>query len=158
MRAWSNDEELYIRSPKSTRPWQHVLEPLSGYLQLGSMLSGTSKLNGEPFNFGPKDAQNRTVLELIEELKLNWSFTDNAKVKIKDDNLFFESSLLKLNCDKALMHLCWEPNLDFIQTSSFVAAWYNNFFLKHESVGEYTDKQINEYCDIAIKKGIYWTK
>jgi len=158
MKAWSNSKELYIRSPESTRPWQHVLEPLSGYLQLGSMLNNSSKLDGEPFNFGPKDAQNRTVLELIEELKLNWNFTENAKVKIKENNLFSESSLLKLNCDKALMQLNWEPNLDFTQTSFFVSAWYNNFFIKGDDVGHYTSNQINKYCEIAIKKGIHWTK
>ena len=158
MKAWSNNKELYVRSPESTRPWQHVLEPLSGYLQLGSMLNKSSKLDGEPFNFGPKDAQNRTVLELIEELKLNWNFTENAKVKIKENNLFSESSLLKLNCDKALMQLIWEPNLDFTQTSFFVSAWYNNFFTKGDDVGNYTSNQINEYCEIAINKGIHWTK
>ena len=54
MRSWSKGDVVEIRSPKATRPWQHVLEPLSGYLQLGSELSRRPELNGESFNFGPQ--------------------------------------------------------------------------------------------------------
>ena len=107
MRSWSKNEILLIRSPDATRPWQHVLEPLSGYLQLGCVLEKSSKLDGEAFNFGPKDSQNRTVLELIEELQSNWSMSNEPKIKVKKNNEFYEASLLKLNCDKALMHLNW---------------------------------------------------
>ena len=64
---------------------------------------------------------------------------------------------MKLNCDKALMYLKWEPNLDFIQTTSFVASWYNNFFIKDEDVLSYTNKQIEKYSDIALKQGRDWT-
>jgi CDP-glucose 4,6-dehydratase len=157
MRSWSENKELYIRSPEATRPWQHVLEPLSGYLQLGSFLDKSSELDGEPFNFGPKDSQNRTVLELINALQSNWTYSNEPKIKIKNNTTFYEASLLKLNCDKALMYLKWEPNLDFIQTTSFVASWYNNFFIKDEDVLSYTNKQIEKYSDIALKQGRDWT-
>jgi CDP-glucose 4,6-dehydratase len=157
MRSWSENNELYIRSPEATRPWQHVLEPLSGYLQLGSFLDKSSELDGEPFNFGPKDSQNRTVLELIKALQANWTYSNEPKIKIKNNTKFYEASLLKLNCDKALMYLRWEPNLDFNQTTSFVASWYNNFFTKDEDILSYTNRQIKKYSDIASKQGRDWT-
>lgn len=158
MRSWSKNEILLIRSPDATRPWQHVLEPLSGYLKLGCVLEKSSELDGEAFNFGPKDSQNRTVLELIEELQSNWSMSNEPKIKVKKNTEFYEASLLKLNCDKALMHLNWEPNLDFMQTTSFVASWYNNFFTNDQDILSYTNKQIQSYCEIAFKQGKDWTK
>ncbi len=158
MRSWSKDEKLIIRSPESTRPWQHVLEPLSGYLHLGSTLKNSSFLNGEPFNFGPKDNQNRTVIELIDKLKSNSIFKNKAKISVKKNDSFFESSLLKLNCDKALMHLSWEPNLNFEQTVNFVASWYNNYFSDEEAIDKYTSDQILEYCKIGKEKELTWTK
>ncbi len=158
MRAWSEDNKVEIRSPNSTRPWQHVLEPLSGYLHLASVLSENKNLNGEAFNFGPNDSQDRTVLELIEKLQNTWKYTKSPKIKINQNNKFFESSLLKLNCDKALMNIGWLPNLNFEQTSLFVSSWYNNFFNQNEDIYSFTLNQINEYHEIAEKKGLIWTK
>ncbi len=158
MRAWSEDKKVEIRSPNSTRPWQHVLEPLSGYLHLASILSENKNLNGEAFNFGPNDSQNRTVLELIEKLQNTWQYTKSPEIKINQNNKFFESSLLKLNCDKALMNIGWLPNLNFEQTSLFVSSWYNNFFNQNEDIFNFTLDQINEYCEIAEQKGLIWTK
>ena len=65
VRAWHAQRPVQIRNPNATRPWQHVLEPLSGYLTLGAALAADRKLHGEPFNFGPRAEQNHTVLELI---------------------------------------------------------------------------------------------
>jgi CDP-glucose 4,6-dehydratase len=72
MRAWSAAAPVEIRSPKATRPWQHVLEPLSGYLALGAALHESAKLHGEAFNFGPRAEHNHTVLELIQSLAQGW--------------------------------------------------------------------------------------
>ena len=103
VRAWSEGKSVEIRSPEATRPWQHVLEPLSGYLNLGAVLYMSNKLDGEAFNFGPRAEQNRTVLELLTELSKDW---DIAQAYHVTDNIpFHEAGLLKLICDKSLFYL-----------------------------------------------------
>ena len=102
IRSWSSGEILNIRNPFSTRPWQHVLEPLSGYLNLAK-LSTNRKLHGEPFNFGPHANQNVNVGELIKEMSKYWKDKIYCKKKNKNDQ--YESGLLKLNCDKALFRM-----------------------------------------------------
>ena len=72
VKAFSQGEVLEIRSPKATRPWQHVLEPLSGYLTLGQYLYEGKVENGEPFNFGPKAEQTKTVFQLVQDLAELW--------------------------------------------------------------------------------------
>ena len=71
--AWSKGDAVNIRHPKATRPWQHVLEPLSGYLNLGMELEKNHKINGEAFNFGPKSEENTDVETLISDLSKYWS-------------------------------------------------------------------------------------
>lgn len=99
MIAWSKGEVVEIRAPKATRPWQHVLEPLSGYLNLGLELY--ENLHGEAFNFGPRAEQNHTVEELLIDLSKYWDF------KVTGNIPFHEAGLLKLNCDKALFYQIW---------------------------------------------------
>ena len=70
MESWSKGEIVEIRAPKATRPWQHVLEPLSGYLNLGQVLYEDSALHGEGFNFGPRAEQNHTVVDLLIDLSV----------------------------------------------------------------------------------------
>jgi len=72
VRAWSRGEGVELRNPASTRPWQHVLEPLSGYLSLAAALAVREELHGEPFNFGPPAQQNHSVLELVQEMSKHW--------------------------------------------------------------------------------------
>jgi CDP-glucose 4,6-dehydratase len=121
MRAWSEGRSVEIRSPLSTRPWQHVLEPLSGYLSLGQIVSTEAGLHGEAFNFGPRAEQNRRVVELIGDLGRLWGLDNPDKAYRVTANMpFHEASLLKLNCDKALFHLKWEANLEYAETISLV--------------------------------------
>ena len=72
--AWSANKSVEIRSPEATRPWQHVLEPLSGYLNLGQAVYNDIDLNGEAVNFGPHAEQSHTVVELLEDLSEHWYF------------------------------------------------------------------------------------
>ena len=103
MRSWSENKIVEIRSPFATRPWQHVLEPLSGYLNVGAALLEDSSLNGESFNFGPKAEVSKTVKELLEDLSVCWKYTSPMEAyTITDQVKFHEAGLLKLNCDKAL--------------------------------------------------------
>ena len=142
-----------IRSPNATRPWQHVLEPLSGYLHLATQLIYDDKINGEAFNFGPKAEQNRTVQELLSDLSKYWGYKNlDDAYKITDNIPFKEAGLLKLNCDKALNNIKWESNLDYSETIRFVSTWYYDFYNKKSDIYDFTLNQINEYEEIALKE------
>ena len=144
VKSWSKNEIVELRNPHSTRPWQHVLEPLGGYLQLGALLSQNHRLHGEAFNFGPQAQQNQSVLELVKQMSKSWSEVRWAECESKSSQ-FYESGLLKLNCDKALHFLNWHAVLDFEETVALTANWYRSFYEVPSSIREVTNKQINDY-------------
>ncbi|KDN28653.1 CDP-glucose 4,6-dehydratase [Vibrio fortis] len=157
MRNWSRKEVVEIRSPASTRPWQHVLEPLSGYLDLGQKLSSNIELHGESFNFGPRAEQSRSVIELLEDLSKYWEFeTVDEAYKVTGNIPFHEAGLLKLNCDKALFHLKWEACLDYKDCVEFVSEWYFSFYNKGLDMYTETLDQISKYEEKAVKRSIDW--
>lgn len=159
VRAWNEGRSVEIRSPQSTRPWQHVLEPLSGYLSLGRAVAQQEKLHGESFNFGPRAEQNRTVVELLGDLGQHWGFDNsNQAYKITDNIPFHEAGLLKLNCDKALFHLKWEPNLDYNETIRLVSAWYAAYYREHADMYDLTLQQIATYERTGVERNRVWTK
>lgn len=157
MRAWSEDRPVAIRSPQATRPWQHVLEPLSGYLALGQALAERPHLHGEAFNFGPRAEQIRTVVEVLGDLGRHWGLSqlDDA-YRIIGNTPFHESGLLKLNCDKALFHLKWEPNLDYAETIRLVSDWYYAYYREHRDMYTLTTDQIAAYERIAAERHRVW--
>ncbi len=159
VRAWSENEIVEIRSPEATRPWQHVLEPLSGYLNLGERLYNNDDLHGESFNFGPKSNLNHTVVDLIRDLATHWGINDEGKVfKITDNKPFHEAGLLKLNCDKALFKFKWQATLDYKQTAKFTSEWYYNYYQSETNMYAFTMAQLEEYETNAKEQGIPWTK
>ncbi len=160
MEAWSEGKSVEIRSPEATRPWQHVLEPLSGYLNLGAELYANDLLHGEAFNFGPRAEQNHTVKQLLEDLSVYWNFDDSKEAFCVTDNIpFHEAGLLKLNCDKALFYLKWQSNLEYKDTIRFTSEWYYDFYKNREkNILDKTLDQINEYEKIAKERELQWTK
>jgi len=158
IRAWSHGEIVDVRSPQATRPWQHVLEPLSGYLWLGAkLLKGDAGLNGEAFNFGPDAGVNQTVAELLDAMALRWS---GAKWCVPDgcQQGGKEATLLKLSCDKVLHHLSWQAVLQYSETVSFTVDWYSNWFEKKQDIENYTNKQIEHYCQLAKERQMVWVQ
>lgn len=159
VRAWEKGERVIIRSPAATRPWQHVLEPLSGYLELGRYLYLTEKFHGESFNFGPRAEQNRTVVELLKDMAVRWGFKDsNESFQITENRPFNEAGLLKLNCDKALFHLRWQACLNYHQTVRFVTDWYAHFYKEKGNMFIFTSQQIAEYMKNAADLNLEWVK
>ncbi len=143
----------------ATRPWQHVLEPLSGYLSLGMMLIKYPNFHGEAFNFGPRAEQNRTVLGLLEDLSNYWGFKQPEEAYMITKNIpFNEAGLLKLNCDKSLSHLEWEPTLDYNETASYIAAWYTSYYKGNRDMASFTCNQLEGYATIAKQRNRAWTK
>ena len=154
MRSWSHKRPLILKNPSSTRPWQHVLEPLGGYLRLAYILKMENKLHGEAFNFGPASSENFTVREVISEMSKDW---DNVEWEVnKSKKEFSESGLLKLNCDKALHHLNWKPILEFSKTIKLTSDWYKEFYNGFDIL-KTTERQISEYNEIFMKKYNYET-
>ncbi|MDC1454442.1 CDP-glucose 4,6-dehydratase [Pelagibacteraceae bacterium] len=155
--AWANDKTVNIRSPHSTRPWQHVLEPLSGYLCLAKNLNLNNEKHGEAYNFGPQADQNYSVSKLIDEMSKYWNKVKWTDVS-KSENHFHEASLLKLNCDKALFDLDWKPTLKFHETVKMTVEWYKEYYQnKNKSMHDFTISNINFYNKIAKKRNISWT-
>ena len=142
VKSWVKELHVEIKSPNSTRPFQHVLEPLGGYISLAEKLNTIDELNGESFNFGPLSRSNYRVIDVVKGLSKNWK---NAKweLSLKKNN-FNESKLLKLNCDKALSLLQWEPTLDFETTIRLTGDWYYDFYNKK-------DFDVLENCRAQIK-------
>lgn len=156
IKAWSNKLPVSIRSSYSTRPWQHVLEPLSGYLCLAKELDKNPAINGDPFNFGPNSNNENTVIDVVKELSKNWEGS-TWKVENKINIKYKESKLLKLNCDKALHLLNWKPALNFQETIKLTIDWYNNFYNKKKiDPYEMCKDQINKYVEKSIKVGNKW--
>ena len=158
MRSWSKGDSVEVRSPDATRPWQHVLEPLSGYLALGMALSKGNNLHGEAFNFGPRSMKNYKVSELLMDLSKYWEFKNKREVFTVVDRIpFHEAGLLKLNCDKALFHLNWEANLGYEDTIKFTSEWYYKYYRKNVNMYDLTLKQISEYEKTAQERNLAWT-
>ena len=146
IRAIEEGEEIYLRQPQATRPWQHVLEPLSGYLVLGKHLfENPSSYNGESWNFGPTNQSIKTVLELTENIVDEWEGYSKAKIKIdKSENHPYESTLLHLSIDKAQTLLEWTPRLSFSSTVKLTRDWYDKV-INAENPVNVTKDQIDFY-------------
>lgn len=149
VRSIESGKEIEIRNPHATRPWQHVLEPLSGYLLLGHLLFTQGKKYAEGFNFGPKEDSVLTVADVTQQIVKNYG---KGSVKIyKKDNLH-EANLLMLNIEKAHQVLGWVPTYTAQEAVAKTAAWYQRFY-KGESMRSFTLKQIHEY-----EEKISWKK
>ena len=156
MKAWSCNETVDIRSPWATRPWQHVLEPLSGYLALGAELYQSSSKHGEAYNFGPPAHQNHPVSELIDEMGKYWDHVRWNDISQSQEHLH-EAGLLKLNCDKALFDLQWQPTLQFEETVRMTVEWYKAYYQNPEaSMYDFTIGQIDEYTELARHRRMSW--
>lgn len=155
VKAWSKGIVVDVRKPKATRPWQHVLEPLSGYLLLGRFLHDSQELHGQAFNFGPPANQDHSVEQLINLMTEHWD-----KVcwnDVSQGSQFHEAGLLKLNCDKALLALKWEPSLSFVETVKMTVDWYKNFYgMTNACMHSFTLSQIVDYTKLARMKEIDW--
>jgi len=160
VRAWSKNKAVYIRNPHATRPWQHVLEPLSGYLWLGANLYYSGKLKGEAFNFGPDYKVTESVDELIKVFSKYFSGRNKWKYKSGGNkNLSKESQFLKVSCDKSMKFLNWYAILSFNETIKMTAQWYEEYYRnKNSDILNFTIKQIEGYVTEAKKQDIVWAR
>ncbi len=144
MRSLRNKTALIIRSPNATRPWQHVLEPISGYLKLGELLinrklSTSIKPN---WNFGPSTFNCKPVIHVVKELINCWG--ERKKIHIVKNTKFKEAKLLMISNNKAKKELDWSPTLNFKETIKMTVEWYKCSFFEN-NIEEITRKQINYF-------------
>lgn len=152
MKATSKNEIVNIRNPFATRPWQYVLEPLSGYLLLGMNLLEGKKEFAEAWNFGPEYQATLTVKEVINYLKLSW---DKINIEYKENYDLHEAGLLKLDCTKAHNLLNWFNVLNSEQTFQLTTNWYRNFYTNNKIN---TSQDFENYIKIAITSNQIWTE
>jgi CDP-glucose 4,6-dehydratase len=141
IKALSNSKDVEIRNPDSIRPWQHVLEPLFGYLLLGSKLSNYPHLFSQAYNFGPSANGDAFSVKKMVELAIKcWGY-GNYFNNI-DASQPHEADLLKLDINKAYHELKWYPQFNAEQAVRYTIDWYKCFYTNRDNVNEYTEKQI----------------
>ena len=147
VRSFYEKKALILKNPKSVRPWQHVLEPLSGYLGLGLILLNSNKKFDLPsWNFSPDIKKLYTVEYIINEIKTK--FFKNLKIKIKKNNKVLESKLLLLNNEKSKLELGWKPVLSFNQTLEYTFDWYIKLKSNKKNMDDFSLYQIEEFTNI----------
>jgi CDP-glucose 4,6-dehydratase len=157
VRAWSQGQTVNLRNVASTRPWQHVLEPLSGYMNLACELSADRKLHGQAFNFGPPVENCVPVGKLVEDLWVRWRGADDSRgITVTQAPSFAEAGLLTLNCEKAWHVLRWRSTLAYEDMVRFIADWYRSFVEGNHDMFSLTIGQISEYQDRAQVAGRPW--
>jgi CDP-glucose 4,6-dehydratase len=139
---YHTDTHVEIRNPESVRPWQHVLEPLSGYLMLAQELHQKKVLMSGAWNFGPNNDSFVSVRALAEGAK---EILGKGEYVISPDTTKHEATLLKLDINKAIALLGWKPTLSFKQTLDLTFTWYKNYYEKSEDVVVFTNQQINTF-------------
>lgn len=152
VRGAINETITDIRAPNSTRPWQHVLEPLSGYLLLGQKLLEGKDFCAQAFNFGPAQSSCLPVIEVVEKFRNYWK-----KVEFRIDASEggpAEAKLLRLNIEKAENELNWQPLWDVERAINKTSSWYRDF-VEEKAVN--TEADLEEYISEAQHKKYVWT-
>lgn len=156
IRALIAHQPLTVRNPRAVRPWQHVLECLSGYLWLAARLSREAKASPlvGPFNFGPEASARQPVRRLVEEMLSAWP---GQWVDHSDPNAPHEATLLALSIEKAGALLGWYPVWEFTEAIRRTVAWYRSRHeLKHPDMLRFTQSQIDDYTEAARRKRLTW--
>jgi CDP-glucose 4,6-dehydratase len=153
VKATSKNESVKIRNPKATRPWQHVLEPLSGYLTLGWKLLEKNSVIADGWNFGPDNTSNLPVDTIIELSKKNWN---SIQIEFSNDiNNHHEANLLMLDCSKANKLLKWNAVWNIHKTIEKTINWYKEYYLNNNILSH---SDLNDYVNDAKTAKIQWAQ
>jgi len=151
IKSIEQDKDIEIRSPNATRPWEHVLEPLSGYLRVGQKLIENPIEYSQPFNFGPNIEANKTVWEVVNYLVKYYGKGRVVDISEKDVNKVHENTLLNLDVTKAYKMLGWEAKLSLWEAIEYTVDWYKEA-LKGNDMFEFCKEQIKNHQS----KGYRW--
>ncbi len=154
LRAWVKEDKLIIRSPHATRPWQHVLEPLSGYLCLAEDLAKSKQqATSKAYNFGPREDTVKSVGQVVHEFAQFWP---QGQWAVEENKNMKEASLLKLDCSKARHELNWQAVMGFPKTIEFTAQWYQRYYQGNAGLKDFTLQQIDQYVEFAQARELAW--
>ena len=142
VKAWTNKKSVLIRSPNSIRPWQHVLEPICGYLKLIQLLYSEPKKFSGSWNFGPDHNKIKSVLDTVKILQKLWS--GKSSVQVQTDNSLHEANILRLDNTKMKNQLGIKPKMSFKEALKNTIQWYEGYYLK-ENINEITHRQTIDY-------------
>ncbi len=146
MRAFMKGEPLKLRHPQAVRPWQHVLEPLHGYLMLAERLYNDGRAFAEGWNFGPHDESSQSVGWIVSQMEKIWGGGVCSEVSPDAHaEKFHEATLLRLDCTKAAQQLDWHPKLTMDKTLEWTVEWYRRFQTLEKTMREFTLQQIADY-------------
>jgi len=154
IRSLMNGQPITARRPAATRPWQHVLEPLSGYLWLGALLASGSA-ESSAYNFGPERGSTRNVGELVSEVLKHWPGTWTSPAAGGDVH---EAGLLSLAIDKAHHSLRWRPVWSFERAVEATVEWYRAVTTGQSDALHRTHADISQYCESAQALGLEWAR
>lgn len=143
LRAFERKEPVVIRNPYATRPWQHVLEPLSGYLKLAQKLYEDGQSYAESWNFGPNEDDAKPVQWIVEELVHDWGAGASWQLDCGDH--LHEANYLKLDISKAKSRLDWSPRWNLKKALGEITFWHQSW-LAGDNVRKLCLEQINEYA------------
>lgn len=154
--ALTRGEAIPVRNKIATRPWQHVLELVGGYLHLGREMAAARALGDaqrldalcDAYNFGPMITSNRSVQALVEELLKHWP---GEWQDLSDPAAVHEAGRLNLTIDRAYHNLNWMPLLSFEQTIAQTVSWYQAYNLQPQAIGQVTVNQIKEYLQLVAE-------
>lgn len=145
IRACIQDEPIIIRNPNAVRPWQHVLEPISGYLTLAEKLWESDENYAEGWNFGPYDEDAKPVIWIVQRMVKLWG--GNSSWKTDDQKHPHEAHYLKLDCSQARSRLSWKPTSNLEKALEWVVSWYRQFDIGKDARA-ITLAQIKEFLDL----------
>ena len=143
IKAWIKNKTVEIRYPKAVRPWQHVLEPLAGYIILAEKLYKHGKKFARAWNFGPDEKNIKNVAFLVDNIAKLWG--KKAKWKITAKKQPHEAMLLKLNCSMAKTKLPWKPCWNIERSLEKTVQWYKTYLDNPKNIIDITIEQINQY-------------
>lgn len=146
VRSLSQGKQIIIRNPKATRPWQHVLEPLSGYLLLGKLLYEKGQEFAEAWNFGPSDSSIMTVEEIVKKSIEIWG---SGSYIVDSSEQPHETNLLRLDMSKSIFYIGWYAKLNAEESLNFAIDWYKKWYTNTD-MKYFTSMQTQIYCQLLI--------
>ena len=144
-KAFAIEKPVVIRNPNSVRPWQHVLEPVIGYLLLGAHLAVNPLQFSQADNFGPHLSDALPVEEMLKLAIASWGKGEYVVEQVEGQP--HEAGLLKLDISKAINELNWQPKMNAQQAVSMTMDWYSEFAKNKENISDFTELQINNFMD-----------
>jgi len=159
IRALSQKIAVPVRNPFSIRPWQHVLEPLSGYLWLAARMFESGSDFAEAWNFGPLTSSAVNVKSIVEKIISVWGGGDINDLSSGQTSAPHEANFLRLDCSKATGKLGWQPVFSVDEAIEYAAKWYRGYYCSDRfNARDFSESQIFSYTERAASLSVSWAK